>query len=92
MDFHPIERWDLRTVIFVSILLIHDCRSSLLLCGDMSGAATVSRVSLDSSAHDEAHPIAAFSDHTKYVVRAKWSPNGQAFATASYDKSVCLYT
>jgi WD40 repeat protein len=32
-----------------------------------------------------------FHDHKKYVVRTRWAPNGSAFATSSYDKSICFY-
>lgn len=32
-----------------------------------------------------------FRDHSKYVVRTKWHPDGELFATASYDKTVGLY-
>jgi len=29
--------------------------------------------------------------HTKYVIRAKWSPNGFLFATASHDKTIVFW-
>jgi WD40 repeat protein len=69
------------------------------LSGDMNGNAVITHVAGPSSdapgtgasTAQEVHPIATFSDHTKYVVRTRWSPDGQRFATASYDKSICLY-
>jgi len=36
-------------------------------------------------------PLASFQNHSKYVVRVKWSSSGKYFATASYDRSVCVY-
>ncbi|KJE94139.1 hypothetical protein CAOG_008825 [Capsaspora owczarzaki ATCC 30864] len=35
--------------------------------------------------------LQTFADHTKFVVRVQWSPNGEYFATASYDHHVGLY-
>ncbi|KYQ91072.1 hypothetical protein DLAC_07975 [Tieghemostelium lacteum] len=32
-----------------------------------------------------------FNTHKKYVVRVRWSNDGQLFATCSYDKTVCVY-
>jgi len=41
---------------------------------------------------DAEEQLASFEDHTKYIVRAKWAPDGSgAFVTASYDRTVCLY-
>jgi WD40 repeat protein len=74
---------------------------TLLITGDMSGDTVLTRAVIEdgmvcepaagSGVACEAEPLATFSDHTKYVVRARWSPDGQCFATASYDKTVCLY-
>ncbi|KAI8583545.1 hypothetical protein K450DRAFT_221672 [Umbelopsis ramanniana AG] len=36
--------------------------------------------------------IQRFTDHTKFVVRGIFSPDGQWMATASYDRSLCIYT
>jgi WD40 repeat protein len=47
---------------------------------------TASLLSLSSST-----VLQRFSDHKKYVVCAAWHPEGQHFATGSYDHSVCLY-
>ena len=36
--------------------------------------------------------LQSFLDHSKYVVRGKWSPDGRSFCTAGYDKLVNLYS
>jgi WD40 repeat protein len=41
--------------------------------------------------HPEGKELVKFEQHTKYVVKAKWHPDGNFFATGSYDKSVCVY-
>ena len=70
---------------------------TLLLSGDMSGEVVLARISVsaqpgaDYSTVHETQPIACFGDHTKYAVRVRWAPDGRQFASASYDKSVCLY-
>lgn len=80
---------------------VHPQDRTLLITGDMSGDTVLTRAVIEdgmvcepaagSGVACEAEPLATFSDHTKYVVRARWSPDGQCFATASYDKTVCLY-
>eukprot|EP00612_Vaucheria_litorea_P000468 CAMPEP_0171451702 /NCGR_PEP_ID=MMETSP0945-20130129/99_1 /TAXON_ID=109269 /ORGANISM="Vaucheria litorea, Strain CCMP2940" /LENGTH=345 /DNA_ID=CAMNT_0011976211 /DNA_START=252 /DNA_END=1285 /DNA_ORIENTATION=+ len=46
-------------------------------------------ISLQSS--DVIHLKHSFKDHAKYVVRCKFSQEGDYFATASHDKTVALY-
>eukprot|EP01097_Dermamoeba_algensis_P011671 TRINITY_DN911_c0_g1_i2.p1 TRINITY_DN911_c0_g1~~TRINITY_DN911_c0_g1_i2.p1 ORF type:complete len:125 (+),score=39.13 TRINITY_DN911_c0_g1_i2:626-1000(+) len=58
--------------------------SNYLLAGGMDGSHHV----LDLSSFSV---LQSFQDHKKYVVRARWSPDGTSYATASYDKSVCFY-
>ncbi|KAJ3100572.1 hypothetical protein HDU96_010290 [Phlyctochytrium bullatum] len=36
-------------------------------------------------------PYQSFKDHTKYVVRTAFSPDGEAFLTASHDRTVKIY-
>jgi COMPASS component SWD3 len=83
---------------------LHPADPLLLLSGDMNGEVVVSRAAVAPPAvgggADEPEPepepepeapLAKFQEHTKYVVRVLWSPDGTRFASASYDKSVCLY-
>jgi len=71
----------------------------LILSGTMAGECRVDRVERPSEQQQQqlqAQPaawtvIASFRDHSKYVVRARWSPDGDCFVTASYDRSVCVY-
>jgi WD40 repeat protein len=58
--------------------------SELLLSGSMDGSACLINVR-DSTL------IQRFKDHSKYVVRVCWHPNGTHFATCSYDHNVCVY-
>ncbi|KAI9358567.1 WD40-repeat-containing domain protein [Zopfochytrium polystomum] len=37
------------------------------------------------------NPFQSWRDHTKYVVRASFSPDGEWFATAGYDKTANIY-
>ena len=80
---------------------------TLWACGDMSGAVTIFKPVLDHAPDTDiacgggteaaAPPsgetvLAHFTDNSKYVVRVKFSPDGTQLATASYDKTVHLYT
>eukprot|EP01137_Pigoraptor_chileana_P021958 Opistho-2@86336 len=59
--------------------------ANVLLSGGMDGM-----VSLIDIASGEI--LQKFRDHAKYVVKVRWADHGNAFATASYDKSVCVYS
>lgn len=74
-----------------------DHHSGAVLCIDFH--PTLENIALTSSM-DKSHHIVdfmdgqviqSFSDHEKYVVRVKWSPDGLWFATASYDRTANLY-
>ncbi|KAG5182397.1 WD40-repeat-containing domain protein [Tribonema minus] len=47
---------------------------------------------VSTQASDVVHAVAAFRDHAKYVVCARWSRDGALLATASHDKTVALYS
>jgi COMPASS component SWD3 len=85
---------------------LHPKNPSLILSGDMNGEVVLTQAapvqSTDGTSETEPEPepelelasetlVAEFHEHTKYVVRVAWSPGGTRFASASYDKSVCVY-
>ncbi|BGP40411.1 hypothetical protein JCM10450v2_004394 [Rhodotorula kratochvilovae] len=55
-----------------------------ILCATMEGSVTA----LDLVSREVK---ARFKDHTKYIVRAAWSPDSQHIATLGYDKLVHIY-
>eukprot|EP01113_Clastostelium_recurvatum_P007696 TRINITY_DN13599_c0_g1_i3.p1 TRINITY_DN13599_c0_g1~~TRINITY_DN13599_c0_g1_i3.p1 ORF type:complete len:454 (-),score=112.17 TRINITY_DN13599_c0_g1_i3:148-1467(-) len=60
----------------------------LLLGGAMDSSHFVFDISKNGG---EGLLVAKFKQHNKYVVRAKWHPDGVRFATGSYDRSACIY-
>lgn len=88
----------------VLCVALHPTDPLLILSGDMNGEVVLTRAKLvqapdgaaepepDSEPEPESEaPLVAFHDHTKYVVRVAWSPDATRFASASYDKTVCVY-
>eukprot|EP00795_Rhopilema_esculentum_P013939 gene13939-4894_t len=69
----------------VLCLDFHPTKKSLLLTGGMDGMVCL--WDLEASQI----PLEHYKNHKKYVVRVKWSPSGRYFATASYDKSICIF-
>ena len=68
----------------------HTMIRSMLLASSMDGTHKLFEISGDPEEGQQ--PIVQkFSDHSKFVVRIRWSPNGRFFATASYDKTCRLY-
>ncbi|XP_064383453.1 WD repeat-containing protein 5B-like [Halichondria panicea] len=65
----------------------HPTQRNLLVCGTMDRLAHI--VDIDNL--DEP-VLQSFENHTKYVVRALWSPSGKYFITGSYDHTVCVYS
>ncbi|KAL6058672.1 LisH domain-containing protein [Balamuthia mandrillaris] len=65
----------------------HPKNSNLLLTAAMDGYHNLVDVS------DPSSPTVRqqFKEHSKYVVRVSWSPDGEHFATCSYDHSVAIY-
>jgi WD40 repeat protein len=59
--------------------------SHLLLTSAMDGSVRICDIRNGGSI------LQSFQDHRKYVVCARWSPDGTHFATASHDHSVNLY-
>ncbi|KAF2073180.1 hypothetical protein CYY_005497 [Polysphondylium violaceum] len=60
----------------------------LLLASSVDGSCSILRVPKDGV---NCECIETYRQHKKYVVRARWSPDGQSFATCSYDKSIAHY-
>lgn len=60
----------------------------LLLASSVDGSCSILRIPKDGL---NCEVVQTFRQHKKYVVRARWSPDGQSFATCSYDKSVAHY-
>lgn len=84
-------------------LALHPKDPLLILSGDMNGEVVLTRAApirvADGAAETEPEPepelapeapLAKFHEHTKFVVRVAWSPDATRFASASYDKSVCV--
>lgn len=67
---------------------VHPQRPSLVLSASMDGSHAL--LNVDALGSDE-ELVRVYKDHRKFVVRAKWSPDGRFFATASYDHTACLY-
>jgi len=65
----------------------HPKNHNILLSGGMDSVHCI----LDISKPGDASVVQQFKQHNKYVVKAKWHPEGDMFATASYDKTVCIY-
>ena len=101
----PVWRSSPRNASVLSVAM-HPTDPTLILSGDMNGEVVLTRAVVSTPAvgsaadgepepepepEPEAAPLAAFKNHGKYVVRVLWSPDGTRFASASYDKSVCLY-
>jgi len=68
----------------MSIRLLPSATRALLLVGGMDKWHRLLDVASQSVLH-------VFRDHAKYVVRVRWHPSGDMFATASYDHEVILY-
>ncbi|ORX91966.1 WD40 repeat-like protein [Basidiobolus meristosporus CBS 931.73] len=62
----------------------HPLHPKLLLSGGMD--QTVQLVDIETN-----DVLQSFKNHTRYVVKVKFSPNGQYFASCSYDKTFNLY-
>ncbi|EFA76430.1 hypothetical protein PPL_10195 [Heterostelium album PN500] len=60
----------------------------LLLASSVDGSTSLLRIN---STTGEGEVVQQFKDHVKYVVRVRWSPNGDRFATCSYDKTLKYY-
>lgn len=67
----------------MSWLLCNRNGRSFLLAGFMDGSVTV----LDVSSGDE---LAKLKLHSKYVVRALWSPDGRHIVSSSWDGSIAI--
>jgi WD40 repeat protein len=60
----------------------------LMLTTSMDGTAVI----VDTQADDDNAVVQRFKDHQRYVVRGVFSPGpGRFFATASYDRTLCIY-
>lgn len=64
-----------------------DVWNNYIACSMMDGSHVVFRANEPS-----AESVTLFKDHSKYVTRIVWCPNGSYLATASMDKSVILYS
>lgn len=62
----------------------HPIHSNLMLTASMDGSCAIMDVSTMEVKQ-------TFKDHKKYVVRAKFSPNGLTIVTASYDHTLNFY-
>ena len=86
------ERKETRSVIPLTapILALDWCRTPgsehLLLAGCMNGDCCLLSIDASPPMRQRVH------DHTKWVMGAKWAPDGRMFATASHDCTVCIYT
>ena len=98
----PVWKSDRRGGTVLSLAL-HPKDPLLILSGDMNGEVVLTRAAPIQVANGTAEtepepepefapetPLAKFHEHTKYVVRVAWSPDATRFASASYDKSVCV--
>ncbi|KAI7900801.1 WD40-repeat-containing domain protein [Cokeromyces recurvatus] len=75
----------------------HPRLPQLMLTTSMDGTSALVNVSFEESLNDqEAEKVGLhqlFRDHKKYVVRGLFSPvEGKYIATASYDRTVCIYS
>ena len=88
----------------VLCVALHPSDPRRILSGDMNGEVVITRAAVAASPESEGEPepepepeagteqpLATFKEHAKYVVRVLWSPSGGRFASASYDRTVCLY-
>ncbi|KAI9478586.1 MAG: WD40-repeat-containing domain protein [Benjaminiella poitrasii] len=67
----------------------HPCLPHLMLTTSMDGTSALVDIALDD---DNQIPLQLFKEHRKYVIRGLFSPRkGQYIATASYDRTVCIY-
>jgi len=62
----------------------HPQKSNWMLTTSMDMTATITDINTDAV-------VQKFSDHSKFVVRGIFSPDGQWLATASYDRTLCIY-
>lgn len=65
----------------------HPKNHNILLTGGMDSVHCI----LDINKPGDDSIVQKFQHHNKYVVKAKWHPEGDMFATASYDKTVGIY-
>jgi COMPASS component SWD3 len=70
----------------VLALDFHPIHSSYLLTGSMDATHAL----IDTSRDENEAILATWKEHQKFVVRILWAPNGEYFATSSYDKTSCL--
>jgi WD40 repeat protein len=63
----------------------HPLQPRIMLTGSMDGTAILTDLL-------SRQVIQAFKDHSKYVVRTAFSPDGRFLATCSYDKSINVYS
>lgn len=57
-----------------------------MIAGSMDGSHALLRID-----DDGIHVVQSFHDHTKFVIRVRFSSCGNFFASASRDRSVCVY-
>ncbi|CDS04727.1 hypothetical protein LRAMOSA07257 [Lichtheimia ramosa] len=73
-------------------IAFHPSQANLMLTTSMDGTAVLA----DTSKSDDMDPsigvVQRFKDHQKYIVQGLFSPvDGRYMATASYDRTVCIY-
>ncbi|XP_032239481.2 probable cytosolic iron-sulfur protein assembly protein CIAO1 [Nematostella vectensis] len=88
-DTSSIKNLPSQTTLHSAALITIDChpfKQSLMLTGSMDR-----KVCLVQLTNSEPSVLQSFDHHRKFVVRVRWSPSGNCFATASYDQSICIY-
>eukprot|EP00842_Homolaphlyctis_polyrhiza_P004143 jgi/Hompol1/472/HPOL_002503-RA len=65
-------------------IAVHPLEPAIVVCTNMDGSATLINIGSRTI-------IASWKDHTKYVTRSAFSPDGQWLVTGSYDRSINVY-